>query len=124
MAARTPDASLRPQEATNTRFFRRRIALTQLYGYERHMPISGNQIRAARALVNIEQVDLARLAGVSVNTIRNMESACAKPAAGRIDTLDKVVKALRTLGVLFIAENGEGAGVRLKKIDTSDHGAI
>ena len=79
------------------------------------MAISGNQIRAARALIGMEQKDLADLAKVAIGTIRNMESAGAQPVKGRTDTLNAVVEALKGAGVLFVAENGEGAGVRLRK---------
>lgn len=79
------------------------------------MAISGNQIRAARALIGIEQKDLADKAGVAIGTIRNMEAAGLKPVGGRNDTLNAVVEALKGAGVIFVPENGEGAGVRLRK---------
>lgn len=79
------------------------------------MAISGNQIRAARALIGMEQKDLADKAGVAIGTIRNMEGAGLKPVGGRTDTLNAVVDALKFAGVLFVPENGEGAGVRLRK---------
>ena len=77
--------------------------------------MTGNQLKAARALAGIEQVKLAELAGLSVNTIRNMEAAGASVMRIRLDTLNKAKTALETAGVEFIAENGGGAGVRLKK---------
>lgn len=79
------------------------------------MAISGNQIRAARALIGIEQKDLAEKAGVAVGTVRNMEAAGAKAVGGRTETLNAVVGALKALGVLIVPENGEGPGVRLRK---------
>lgn len=82
------------------------------------MAISGNQIRAARALIGIEQKELADKAGVAIGTIRNMEAAGLKAVGGRTDTLNAVVEALRSAGVLIVPENGEGAGVRLRKQPT------
>ncbi len=78
------------------------------------MFMSGHQLKAARALIGMEQADLARRAGVSINTIRNLEAAGAQMIRARLDTLAKVEGALKAAGVLFIAENGGGAGVRLR----------
>jgi len=81
------------------------------------MPITGNQIRAARTLVGMEQIALADKAGVSANTIRNMEAAGSERVKVRTDTLDAVTDALKAFGVIFL-EDGEtsvgGPGVRLK----------
>ncbi|MDT8296226.1 helix-turn-helix transcriptional regulator [Roseomonas mucosa] len=79
------------------------------------MTVSGNQIRAARALAGWEQRDLAEAAEVSINTVRNMEACGASIVRVRSDTLDHVIRALRQGGVEFIPENGGGAGVRLRK---------
>lgn len=79
------------------------------------MAISGNQLKAARALAGLDQKALAERAGVGINTIRNFEAAGAGNVRGRLDTLDAVVGALKSAGVIFVAENGEGPGVRLKK---------
>jgi hypothetical protein len=63
----------------------------------------------------MEQVALAEKAGVSANTIRNMESSGADRVKGRTDTLDAVTDALRAAGVMFIDEgvSDGGPGVRL-----------
>lgn len=79
------------------------------------MPISGNQIKAARALVGKEQAELSERAGVSINTIRNMEAKGSEVVRVRLDTLYKVQDALKAFGVIFVEENGAGPGVRLKK---------
>lgn len=79
------------------------------------MAISGNQIKAARALIGMEQSELSEKAGVSVNTIRNMEAKGMDVVRVRLDTLYRVQDALKAAGVIFIEENGEGPGVRLKK---------
>jgi transcriptional regulator with XRE-family HTH domain len=79
------------------------------------MAVSGNQIKAARALIGMEQAELAQKSDVSVNTIRNMEAASSDLVRVRSDTLFRVQNALRTAGVIFIDENGDGPGVRLRK---------
>lgn len=81
------------------------------------MPITGFQIRAARSLVGMEQVALAEKAGVSANTIRNMEAFGAERVKVRTDTLDAVTDALKASGVMFIDEGTSdgGPGVRMGK---------
>lgn len=79
------------------------------------MAISGNQIKAARALIGMEQSELSEKAGVSVNTIRNMEAKGMDVVRVRLDTLYRVQDALKAAGVIFVEENGEGPGVRLRK---------
>jgi DNA-binding XRE family transcriptional regulator len=71
------------------------------------------QIRAARALLGIDQFELGRLAGFSVTGIANIERGASK---GRASTLRSIRSALEVAGVIFIAESGEeGVGVRLRK---------
>jgi DNA-binding XRE family transcriptional regulator len=76
---------------------------------------TGNQLKAARALAGLNQDTLARLAGVNVNTIRNMESRGNETLVSGLDIVGKVQSALEQAGVQFIAENGGGPGVRLAK---------
>lgn len=76
--------------------------------------VSISQIRAARALLGWMQSDLARLSGVSLPTIKRLETAKGS-LGGREETRAKLVDALQKAGVLFIAENGAGPGVRLAK---------
>jgi transcriptional regulator with XRE-family HTH domain len=79
--------------------------------------ITAAQLRAARALIGIDQRTLADLAGVSVPTIQRME-ASQGDVRGVVESLMKVVRALDLAGVELIAENapstGKGRGVRLK----------
>jgi predicted transcriptional regulator len=79
--------------------------------------ITSAQMRAARALLGIDQRALAEMAGVSVPTIQRME-ASGGPVRGVVDSLVKVVGALDRAGVELIAEGapsaGAGRGVRLK----------
>jgi len=78
--------------------------------------ITGAQMRAARALLGIDQRELARLSGVSVPTIQRMEASDGVVRAV-VDSLDKVVKAINEAGVELIAagarSEGAGRGVRL-----------
>ncbi len=75
------------------------------------------QLRAARALLDIDQRTLADLAGVSLPTIQRMEASEGYVRC-IVDTLTKVVAALETAGVELISENttstSGGRGVRLK----------
>jgi transcriptional regulator with XRE-family HTH domain len=74
--------------------------------------ITPAQCRAARGLLGWTQQDLADSAHVGVVTIRQFESGATVP---RYATLDVVKRALEQGGALFIDENGEGPGVRLRK---------
>jgi predicted transcriptional regulator len=75
------------------------------------------QLRAARALLNIDQRTLADLAGVSLPTIQRMEASKGY-VRGVVDTLTKVVAALELAGIELINENSistaGGRGVRLR----------
>ena len=79
--------------------------------------ITGSQMRAARAMLGIDQKALARMAGVSVPTIQRMEASHGN-VRGNVDSLTKVVSAFDAAGVELIGENmassGSGRGVRLK----------
>ncbi|PWR23234.1 helix-turn-helix domain-containing protein [Zavarzinia compransoris] len=75
------------------------------------------QMRAARALLGIDQKTLAELSGVSLPTIQRMEASEGN-VRGVVDSLTKVVEALDRAGVELIGENapstGGGRGLRLK----------
>ncbi|MFT8643209.1 helix-turn-helix domain-containing protein [Gluconacetobacter sp.] len=70
------------------------------------------QIRAGRALIGWTQERLAVACGLPKRTIARIELAEGNP---RLTTLTAIRTALETAGVEFIAENGGGAGVRLRK---------
>lgn len=82
--------------------------------------ITALQMRAARALLGIDQRTLARMAGVSVPTIQRMEASSGN-VRGIVDSLTKVVAALEGAGLELIGENSAslsgGRGVRLKPGD-------
>ena len=77
--------------------------------------ISIRQIKAARSLLGWSQDDLAEKSGVSKPTIGMLESQDGETVGGRAETGDALVAALEKAGIEFIAENGGGAGVRLRK---------
>ncbi len=79
--------------------------------------ITAAQLRAARALLGLEQRKLAELSGLSVPTIQRME-ASGGVIRGNVDSLMKLVSALDVAGIELIAEGAVsqtgGRGVRLK----------
>ena len=76
--------------------------------------VTSEQVRAARALLRWEQRELAEASGVSLPSIKRLETAPGRLAA-HSRTVDAMRAALESAGVEFIAENGGGVGVRLKK---------
>jgi transcriptional regulator with XRE-family HTH domain len=82
-----------------------------------HQMLTPAQLRAARALLGVDQRTFAELAGVSLPTIQRME-ASEGYVRGVVDTLTKVIAALEREGVELISENsvstGGGRGVRLR----------
>lgn len=77
------------------------------------------QIRAARALLAIDQRRLAEMAGISLPTLQRMEAASGEVRA-TVDTLMKLVRALDAAGIELLGENapshGVGRGVRLREV--------
>ena len=80
--------------------------------------ITAAQMRAARALLGIDQQTLADLADVSLPTIQRMEASQGN-VRGVVDTLVKVVEAFDAAGIELIGDNatsqGSGRGVRFKE---------
>jgi transcriptional regulator with XRE-family HTH domain len=76
------------------------------------LPITAAQCRAARALVGLSQDQLAAASKVAKATIANFELGKREPYER---TQDDVRAALEAAGVIFVEENGEGPGVRLRK---------
>jgi predicted transcriptional regulator len=78
--------------------------------------ITSFQMRAARAMLGIDQRALAALADLSVPTIQRMEASDGV-VRGNVDSLMKLVDALQKAGVELIAEGAisdqGGRGVRL-----------
>lgn len=73
--------------------------------------ITGTQIKMARAALGWGVRDLAAKAGIAANTVNRIEVN----GGGLAETLRAIQAALEKGGVEFIAENGGGAGVRLRK---------
>jgi hypothetical protein len=80
--------------------------------------MTSGQIRAARALLRITAENLADASKVGLATIKRAEAADG-PLRMTAANLDAVRRALEAAGIEFIAENGGGAGVRLRKPDQS-----
>jgi transcriptional regulator with XRE-family HTH domain len=80
--------------------------------------ITAGQLRAARALLGIDQRKLAEAAGLSLPTIQRME-ASEGVIRGNVDSLMKLVAALDALGIDLITDNAAsaagGRGVRLRR---------
>ena len=83
----------------------------------RHM-ITASQLRAARALLGIDQKTLADRARLSLPTIQRMEASDGV-IRGNVDSLTKVVQALENLGIELIGDGvasaAGGRGVRLRE---------
>src|SRR4029077_16825453 len=79
--------------------------------------ISASQLRAARALLSIDQRQLAALAGLSVPTIQRMEASDGV-VRGNVGSLMMLAAALDRAGIERIAEGAVsaagGRGLRLK----------
>jgi len=69
------------------------------------------QCKAARALLRMEQEQLANAAGVARSTVIDFEAKARSP---RQSSVRAIRSALEAAGVQFIAENGGGPGVRLR----------
>jgi Predicted transcriptional regulators len=69
------------------------------------------QIRMARAALGWGVRDLAEKSGITANTVTRIENG----ADAKQSTIDAIKSAFEAAGVVFIPENGEGPGVRLRK---------
>lgn len=80
--------------------------------------ITARQIRAARALLGIGQVEAAALAGIARPVYTRIETGKVR---GRADTLDKIEAAFRASGIeLLYADDVKGEGARMAKPDEAD----
>jgi predicted transcriptional regulator len=80
--------------------------------------MTSGQLKAARALLGIDQKQLAALAGVSLPTVQRMEASDGV-VRGTVETLTKVIEALGEAGIDLIGDNARsdagGRGVRLRR---------
>ena len=77
------------------------------------MLTTGNQLRAARALVGMDQGELAKRAGLNINTISAMEKKGADVLTSGLDKIKAIMSVLEAEGVEFL--NHGQPGVRLAK---------
>jgi transcriptional regulator with XRE-family HTH domain len=76
------------------------------------MNITPAQSRAGRGLLDWSQTELGKRSNLSESTIRDFEKGRRVPT---INNLAAIRTALESAGVIFVAESGEGPGVRLRK---------
>jgi hypothetical protein len=80
--------------------------------------ITASQLRAARALLGIDQLTLAQCSTLSLPTIQRMETSDGL-IRGNVDSLVKVIQALDDMGIELVGEGststGGGRGVRLRE---------
>ena len=76
--------------------------------------ITAAQLKAARSLLEWNQNQLAEASRVAISTIKNIESRSGS-LRGNAQSIWKLEAAIKDAGVVFIDENGGGAGVRLKE---------
>jgi transcriptional regulator with XRE-family HTH domain len=74
--------------------------------------ISPGQCRSARALLEMTQSELAAGAGLGLSTVVDFEKSRRSVST---DAIAALRRALEKAGIQFIARNGGGAGVRLRK---------
>jgi hypothetical protein len=79
------------------------------------MLTTGNQLKAARALAEMEQKELAEAAKVNVNTIRSMEASGSGPISGRAQNVQTVQRVLEEAGIEFLNHGQPGVRLRLPK---------
>lgn len=76
------------------------------------MPVTGAQVRMARAALNWTVRELAEATRLHRNTVTNIET---ERYVGDTASLTMIETVLKRAGVDFIDENGGGPGVRLQK---------
>ena len=77
-------------------------------------PLTGGQIRAARALLRWSAEDLAEQSAIGVTTIRRAELIEGETSMTAANDL-AIRRTLETAGIEFIDENGGGPGIRLRQ---------
>lgn len=81
--------------------------------------MTSEQLRAARAMLRMEQSALAEASGVSTETIKRLERMTGELVGTRVATINALKITLQAAGVIFVDENGEGPGVRMRKKEQS-----
>lgn len=83
------------------------------------MTITAEQLRAARALLKMEQRALADAAEVPVQTLKRYESGSG-PLSGNYQNISSIIRILEAAGVVFVADgesSSAGDGVRFRRGD-------
>ncbi|MGX5723090.1 helix-turn-helix domain-containing protein [Shinella zoogloeoides] len=68
------------------------------------------QLKMARAALGLGVRDLADMTGITANTISRIENG----ADAKQSTITAIRNALESAGIIFIDQNGNGPGVRLR----------
>ena len=76
--------------------------------------MTGEQLRAGRAMLKLEQAELAALANVSAETIKRLERMVG-PLSAQTTTVDALQLVLEADGVIFLSAEDELPGVRLRR---------
>ena len=76
------------------------------------MTITGPQVKAARQLLGWSKIKLTLASGIDGGAIRRFETGRRLPPRSVGMALRRTLK---SAGVIFVEENGEGPSVRLKK---------
>ena len=63
-------------------------------------------------MLELTQTDLAKAAGISKTAVVDFETSLSKPKAS---TIISIQRALEDAGIIFVEDNGEGPGLRLRK---------
>ena len=82
-------------------------------GSRANLSITAEQLRAARALLGWSQTELAKQAGMSLPTVKRVETERGPKVSE--EARFALQRALGLSGIEFIDENGGGPGVRLRK---------
>jgi transcriptional regulator with XRE-family HTH domain len=78
-----------------------------------NLKVGPEQLRAARALLGWSQTELAKQAGMSLPTVKRVETERGPRVSE--EARSALQRALVLGGIEFIDENGGGPGVRLRK---------
>ena len=81
--------------------------------------LTPEQSRAARALLDWSQEEMAKASHLGLSTVRDFEKGRRTPSH---NNLAGMRRSLEDAGVIFIPANGDGVGVRLRKVDQKDEG--
>jgi hypothetical protein len=76
--------------------------------------ITGRQLQAARVLAGLTAQELSSASSVGIATLRRAEARAEGPITMTPNNVLAVIKALENAGVVFVAQNGGGPGVRLR----------